>query len=573
MWVAIDAYFSRMHWLLGLVHEPSLRANAKRILASATWEREDMANILLVLTVVAVGLKAALVDPTWAGHTILRFLGLNGCDLMKDFVSEIHLHLLDVMEDSNLESVQVCMLLSSLYGYHDSPSFAWTLARMAINAAIYLELYKVVPGEDNTVLAQIRHHTWNSIVILDTYTSVIYGRPVTMDATFARLHTVQDPADMRIDTAILSIPAIRDICDTSSASSFYTAQFRLYSLIRSNILSRSSLSRSTQIISNSDPDVDQFEAATRCANESEILLRQWHNEIPSMYRLSNWMQNNRREQFTHELRDLPPKLQESGNTIILQAASLQITYDGALILIYQPLLQSSMDAAPRSDFMVTSIQKSFRVAVEAAHRISRFPVRLFQNHYAISFIYFHLFTAGVILCLVPPVQPFGSSAQEAKAGVVRIIQACRAMCDIDRTAKYTEELLADLLSVTTIRETRSALKASEDVERSDSLPGSWAHDRADPAYPRGQAISQTRSSNIENLLNTDIEDPSTEAPLTVQHAHLCDQPYSGAPIHELPNLNAIPGSIDQAALLQAHAPEQSGEAFGVFGTCKLLATA
>lgn len=184
MWAAIDAYFSRTNWLLGLVHELSFRKNAKRIFASVTWAQRDIGRVLLTLTVAALGLKAALTDSMWSGHTILSFLGLNGCDLMKRLVTEIRFHLLDLMEDPCIESIQTCMLLSSLYGYHGSPSLAWTLARMAINAAIYMELHKVTPNEEGTAPAHVRQHVWNTVVILDTYTSIIYGRSVSTDAAF-----------------------------------------------------------------------------------------------------------------------------------------------------------------------------------------------------------------------------------------------------------------------------------------------------------------------------------------------------------------------------------------------------
>ncbi|OQE42890.1 hypothetical protein PENCOP_c003G00088 [Penicillium coprophilum] len=561
MWAAIDAYFSRTHWLLGLVHEPSFRANAKRTLVSGTWERQEMGNVLLLLTVAALGLKAAIADSLWPGQAILSFLGLNGCDLMKSFVSEIRLHLLDLMEDSSVESVQVCMLLSSLYGYHGSPSLAWTLARMAINAATYLELNKNIPGEEDTVLAHVRQHVWNNIIILDTYISILYGRSVSTDAAFVRPSTICDREELRIDSVILNIPAIKEICDTSSTSSFYAAQFRLYGLIRSNI------SRSMQIRSGSDSEIDRFEAAARCATESEILLRQWYKETPSMFRWSTWMQDNRWENVNQSLRNLSPKLQEASNIMILQAASLQITYDNALILVHRPLLQYSVNTATWSSSMATSVQTSLHVAVEAASRISRFPVHLFQNHYSLSFINFHLFTAGVILCLVPPAKPFSQTAQEAKVGVLRIIRACRAMRDKDRAAKATEEILVELLKVTTTRETRIALGTSEHHERTDSLAYASARDPVDRS---GRAAPRSRLPNIENVINSHTENSSIELPLTARQTNMSGQHYPNALIDEPPRLDTNLAPFEPERPLQAQALQQSDETFGSHGKCKNL---
>ncbi|KAJ5729347.1 uncharacterized protein N7483_003855 [Penicillium malachiteum] len=182
-----------------------------------------------------------------------------------------------------------------------------------------------------------------------------------------------------------------------------------------------------------------------------------------------WMANDRWKQFDQSLKDLPAKTIENGKVLILQAAALQIIYDGTLMLVHQPLLESRISTTLWSSFMVTSVQRSLHVAVIAAYRMFQFSVHLFQNQFSISFIYFHFFTARVILCLVHPIQPMSLSAQEAKNGVLRIIQTCRAMQDKDRTAKQTEELLVELFKVITNREMNSALEPSGDADRIASL--------------------------------------------------------------------------------------------------------
>ncbi|KAJ5097309.1 hypothetical protein N7456_008030 [Penicillium angulare] len=555
MWAAIDAYFLRMHWLLGLVHEASFRTSAKRILRSASWERRDLSNVLLVLTVAAVGIKAALADPTWPGHNILSVLDLDACTLMQAFISEIRIHLLDLMEDSSIEAVQVCMLLSSLHGYHDSPSLAWTLARMAINAAIYLKLDETTPSGENNLLAQVRDRCWNCIVVLDTYISIIYGRPLSTDPALAKVHTIQDSEDMQIDPSVLALPVIRDLCDTSSKSSFYNAQFRLYGLIRRN------LSQVMQIRGSNDTEVNRFDAISYCADESETLLNQWYNEIPSSYSLKMWMENDRWELFDQSLRDLPLDSDENGKIIILQAAALQIIYDGALILVHQPILEYRMNASPWSNSMVSSVQKSLRTAVEAATRISKFPVHIFRKQFSISFICFHLFTAGVILCLIPPAQPLSPSAQEAKAGILRIIQTCRAMRDKDRTAKQTEELLIELFKVTGTREMNSALESSGEAEMMPCLFGSEADKQPDRS---SQDTSPRQVPNIEESIDPNMEFPTAMPSISLQNPYMSDQFYQRVSANE---------SIDPIILQPALALQQQNETFGSFGKCKLFTLA
>lgn len=565
LWVAIDAYFSRVHWFTLIFHEIRFRDTAKRVLALSTWKRRDLSDVIAVLTVVAVGLKAALPDSSWAGYEILHDINLDGCQFMISLVSEIRLHLLDLIEDCRIEAVQVCLLLSSIYGYHDSPSFAWNTAGMAFRAAIYLELYKMAPGNEDPITTQVRCRCWNTAITVDAANSILYGRPLSIDTAFARLHVIHDSEDMRIHPSLLSLPVFKEVGDTVSRASFHMVKFSLYSVVRK------ALARSMHLRSSGGNEEDRLEAIAQAACDSEALLRQWHMGIPSLFDFTKWTQGCRLKQLENSLQGLQLDIREEGEVIILQAAILQVIYDSSLILVHQPLLEYKMHSVTPSTSIIDSLNKSFGVAVQAALRISHAPVHLFQWHFAISFISLQLFTAGVILCLVPPNQPFTHAAQEAKSGVLRIIKACQAVQNKDRITQQTVELLADLLKVTVNREMASALKVPGESPESNHIPtgrvDQAGHD--EPQYP-----TTTTTANWPTNAQADILSPipftTEQNPSTPGYLNLSGETDPAAFMNESASNSTGLESFLPTLPQPAQMLQQFDDTFGAYGQCKSL---
>jgi len=82
----------------------------------------------------------------------------------------------------------------------------------------------------------------------------------------------------------------------------------------------------------------------------------------------------------------------------------------------------------------------------------------FNHQLSLSFAFMHFFTAGVILCIPPARQPFTPLAQEAKAGIMRIILASRSLGSSSQIARHIDQLLTALLRITVIREMDNALQ-------------------------------------------------------------------------------------------------------------------
>ncbi|OGE58306.1 hypothetical protein PENARI_c001G06610 [Penicillium arizonense] len=490
MLALIDAYFDRMQWFVMLFHEPSFQQTARRILSRTSWRRQDLSPTMAVLAVAMIGLQCVLPDERWRGHELLRHYSIDGTKLMHELINEIRIHLLDISIDCRVEAVQVCFLVSSYYVYHNSPSIAWTVSGMAVRSAYALDLYTKSSRCDDIVMDEIRSRCWNHAIVGDTFTSVIYGRPSSIDTGLVALHSLKDIDDLMIDPILLNNECIPDDMRQTTTAGFFAAKYEIYNIIR-HILSRF---RRLQLRKEKMEEDLQFIAEATQDSEEQLIC--WRKKVPRLFDFEVWSHNNRLERFHQQIENLPPRAKAQAEIIVLQAACLQLTYDGALIQACRPLLEQKITSAC-SQYVVNAICRSLRTATTAALRISRIPVLQFKHHFAESFASLQQFTAGVILCISPTSQPFSAIAHEAKAGVMRIIHASTAFGPHNRIAKQTAQLLTELLKVTIEREMSSALKGGPSSSR--DVPDSNVNSTTqrvplDPPAPQSSYCQNTSSS-------------------------------------------------------------------------------
>lgn len=322
---------------------------------------------------------------------------------------------------------------------------------MAVRAAYALALHVKAPASQDRIAAQIRYRLWNHITVGDSFVTMIYGRPASVDAAFADLHELEHSDDLTIPPALLDLMGLSECSNITSKVTFHRMKFRLYNIIRQT-LNRFRLLRPSQ--PNTNDDLVEIAHAIK---DVETSLAQWRQELPSLYNFDDWILTDRWTQLEYSLQNRPADIQEQAEIIFLQAAMLQFLYDGAVILTHRPLLKCQVKPIRFSRSVIDSMQKSFDAVICAALRISSFPVHKFEKHFVVSIVFHYLFMAGVILCIIPTGQPFTNTAQDAKAGVVRIIHASRSMAQHNRIARQTEKLLTELLQIAVQRETIGAL--------------------------------------------------------------------------------------------------------------------
>jgi hypothetical protein len=280
-------------------------------------------------------------------------------------------------------------------------------------------------------------------------------------------------------------------------------KYRLYS-INKQALSTFRLLRLNSPLS--EDDLISLEGSIR---RLEQQLSDWRKNIPGFLTM-DYYDRFRASDPSSQPRDREfQNLDENDRKLLLQALTLQILDDSSLIFFCRPLLEHRVSTKISGQASLSALRYRkyvLGVAVEAALRISRMPMKALENSLALSFLFIHFFTAAAVLCIIPPNEPFSTRAQESKTGVLRIIQASRTLRDTSNIAKHANELLTALLGATTQRELKNALGGQESGR--EGSPVATAFDAPEilprasvqhlTTHDRNQPLSAERDMPLEN---------------------------------------------------------------------------
>lgn len=257
----------------------------------------------------------------------------------------------------------------------------------------------------------------------------------------------------------------------------------------------------------------------------------------------------------------------------MQGLILQLIYDAAIVWAHRPLLKLRISISSKEGSVKTSlddIPDSLGTSVQAALRMSRVPVNNFDYQLAQSFALMHLFTAGIILCIAPTCQPYSQMAGEAKAGVLRIIAACRAIKDESKIAKHTDQMLTKLYQKTMQREMDNALRNPDAVITKDRMSETLAQrqpqdNRDDPRpYPETNGMPKPASQ-------VEMETPTAT---TGQGWTLSDLDYQGRDADGFSDEPVVSylqfESLRHNDRMDPHVNEHVDEAYGAFEQSKCI---
>lgn len=556
----IQAYFDRVQWFIFLFHEPSFVARVESVLRKPQWTRQDLPVVVVALTVAAMGLKCVLHDPSWHGHQHLEMEGLNSRLLLADFISEIRTHMLDLVDDGQIETVQVCLILGTYYIYNGSAHAAWSILSLAVSTAYALALHCESPLDDQSVELQVRRRTWNHVIIADTFSSMIYGRPSGLDAAFARVQPLCELEDTALNGPFSRSGGEIPSHGVRSTLAFHVLKYRLYSITK-HALSTLRLLRLNNPLSEGDAT-----SLLDTIRQTEHQLSDWHSQIPDYLTMEYYNTSFRDGEGSQpHLNQNSPTTNQSDRILMLQAITLQATYDSSVIFLRRPLIEHRLNLNGATGTVKSASEyreRSLDIAIEAALRISRLPLGELEHHLVLSFVFMHFFTAGVILCIVPPTEPFSARSQECKSGVMRIIRTSRAHGNSSKMAKHLDELLTPLLSATIQRELNNALDPqsvslnAESVGQSASIQN---YELSAPTPQRSEQYLLDQSNQFHpppNFAANDSMPPPTREQLQQQFPHDLSQPG-----YQTPGLVQVDNSDFQ---FDAHLDET----FGAFGQSK-----
>lgn len=553
----IDVYFDKVDWFIWIFHKPTFVLQARQVLSTTTWRRRDLNKILVTLAVAALGLKCVIQDTSLKGQRLLASMPCEPRKLLDQMIGEVKLHLVDLLDDSCIETVQVCVLLGAYHIFHGSPTLAWTTIGLSVRTSYALALH--CDPDTHQVASQIRRRCWNHLTVADTFASQIYGRPASLDPAFCDLLPFAEIDDTIIDASV--VHQIRETFGGSvSGLDFPWLKCRLYEIIR-RILSTFRVMRL-----HNPMTVDELRTLIAAVQDLDMQLKSWRNTLPPSLNSDNLSASHLQQPSPHDSEQNQDEGQiYSLRKLRLQAYVLQITYDAAVILAHRPLLEHKLSSQSRQDISKSAaeyVSRSFDVSIKASLRISRVPVMEFKNEFCMAFIFIHLFIAGVILCIPPTSHPYSNTAQEAKAGVFRIIQAAKALRPDSHVARHTERLLSDLLKLSLHREVDMAFKEERQAQAQQENQGQ-EHERGliSTSNFAGQPVQPMNDSCYDETLLASIPTPQPDGAPMPRDVHV-----SNGTIDEewvLPHSFQNIMSIDNPDIQQMDLPLD--EAFGAFG--------
>lgn len=167
----LGTYLKAVHWFMLLFHEPSLRLRYESLMSRGIQSRADSRFSLLLLTIWILGCK-------YMRQGDATRLGLDAKSFQTAALRHLEANLMFLFEDSELESVQVCVLLGSFYLYAGRPNLGFVVLGSGIRCAFALGLHRESswPSLAEEVQEE-RKRVWWALFIFDRFASIVYGHP------------------------------------------------------------------------------------------------------------------------------------------------------------------------------------------------------------------------------------------------------------------------------------------------------------------------------------------------------------------------------------------------------------
>lgn len=167
MQVLLEEYFDKVHWFSLVVYEPRFRllfATIEDGLASTSQK----SFLLLLSTMLGMG-------AWYRSHSADRDLNSPNEDWRswsQNLLQGVERHLTELMDQTSIASVQVCILLGSYLVYHGKPNLSFALLGATIRTAQAIGLHRQ-PLRGTQASIEERKRVWWTIYTWDRYESYL----------------------------------------------------------------------------------------------------------------------------------------------------------------------------------------------------------------------------------------------------------------------------------------------------------------------------------------------------------------------------------------------------------------
>ncbi|OJD37895.1 c6 transcription factor [Diplodia corticola] len=446
----LEEYFERVHWFSLVIYEPLFRKEYDSVADGLASPEQK--GFLTLLTMV-VGLAAWYRSQRNAVEE--AFLAEDFRAWSSELLRQTELRLFDLMDDSDLTSVQVCILLGSYGVYHGKPNVSFALLGASIKMAQALRLHRE-PSRGDPGEIEERKRVWWTIYTWDRFASITYGRPLGINEKDCN---VSMPAD------VLESPCFRyNSSDGGGTLIHYSAYQRelntLYQIaspmIEAIFGTRGGEAASRRDRSNVVAEIDQQ-------------LRDWHQRLPAHLVLD--LNNDTHVDTLAEAR-----------AHRLQALSLQLTYDNIVIVLHRPFFAQQVNyltrvlpvnlqgSTPGSTLHVADTPQPMAMpggfnsetwwnAAVRTSRVTELPnlAQLATETHLVAFMAINLFNAAIVMVVCALSDPLSDRAQEAKRNITRIYRLQELLGYRSKLPMQSSVILQDVIRVLLNREAEAML--------------------------------------------------------------------------------------------------------------------
>ncbi|KAJ5723441.1 hypothetical protein N7488_001476 [Penicillium malachiteum] len=364
-------------------------------------------------------------------------------------IAKVEEQLLNLLDGSDVESVQVCVLLGSFYLYHGRPNLAYVVLGAGIRCSQIMGLYKESSWRGVSEMEkEERRRTFWALFVFDRFASIVYGKPCSIQRQEIDVKMPQNLGDTTIQHPHFQIVASMPDGTTESVTSFTYVKFKiqLYQLA-------SPIVADVYFHRNSDPS----SLAARVM-KIDRQLRTWFASLPPELKLQ--------ELCRQGMKETP----QNARIFMLQALALQLAYDNVKILLHRPSLsQNILNITPgpaegkspqnregqpfthtreAQGALLTSRDNCWESAIQSSNLgIYGQCLEYARETHAAAFLGINIFTASMVLCVFALSNPISTQAQLAKQAVTRVMSLSRFLANRSVLSGQTNLVLRDLVNL------------------------------------------------------------------------------------------------------------------------------
>ncbi|KAJ5736040.1 uncharacterized protein N7483_001165 [Penicillium malachiteum] len=454
----LETYLGAVHWFMMVFHEPTFRNQYESILDDHSSPKSN-SKLLLIILVLSLGAHYTTDDRVKAHSPTFDLEKFREKSLAK--VKE---RLWDLLDDSDVESVQVCVLLGSFYLYHGRPNLAYVVLGAGIRCSQIMGLDKESSWRRVSEMEkEERRRTFWALFVFDRFASIVYGKPCSIQREGIDVKMPQNLGDTTIQHPHFHSVASMPDGTTESVTSFTYVKFKiqLYQLA-------SPIVADVYFHRNSDPSI----LAARVM-KIDRQLRTWFTSLPPELKLQ--------ELCRQGMKETP----QNARIFMLQALALQLAYDNVKILLHRPSLSQNilnMTPGPAEEnspqnrdgqsftytreaqgALLTSRDNCWESAIQSS-RLGIYGqcLEYARETHAAAFLGINLFTASMVLCVFALSNPISTQAQLAKQAVTRVMSLSRFLANRSILSGQTNLVLRDLVNLILEKERKVMLFADKE---------------------------------------------------------------------------------------------------------------